>query len=48
MRLHPYRVDALLGTASVGKVVQPLDDAPGMYEIFQKKEDGCIKVVLKP
>ena len=26
----------------------PLDDAPGMYEIFQKKEDGCIKVVLKP
>jgi threonine dehydrogenase-like Zn-dependent dehydrogenase len=26
----------------------PLEDAPGMYEIFQKKEDGCIKVVLKP
>jgi threonine dehydrogenase-like Zn-dependent dehydrogenase len=26
----------------------PLDDAPGMYEVFQKKEDGCIKVVLKP
>jgi len=23
-------------------------DEPAMYEIFQKKEDGCIKVVLKP
>ncbi len=26
----------------------PLEDAPHMYEVFQKKEDGCIKVVLKP
>ncbi len=26
----------------------PLDEAPHMYEIFQKKEDGCIKVVLQP
>ncbi len=26
----------------------PLTDAPGLYEIFQKKEDGCIKVVLQP
>jgi threonine dehydrogenase-like Zn-dependent dehydrogenase len=26
----------------------PLDRAPEMYETFQKKEDGCIKVVLKP
>jgi threonine dehydrogenase-like Zn-dependent dehydrogenase len=26
----------------------PLEEAPHMYEIFQKKEDGCIKVVLKP
>ncbi|MCU1570629.1 MAG: threonine dehydrogenase [Naasia sp.] len=25
-----------------------LDEAPHMYEIFQKKEDGCIKVVLQP
>jgi threonine dehydrogenase-like Zn-dependent dehydrogenase len=22
--------------------------APRMYDLFQKKEDGCIKVVLKP
>jgi threonine dehydrogenase-like Zn-dependent dehydrogenase len=26
----------------------PLTDAPGLYETFQKKEDGCIKVVLQP
>jgi len=26
----------------------PLEDAPRMYEIFQKKEDGCVKVVLTP
>ncbi|MCU1437552.1 MAG: threonine dehydrogenase [Naasia sp.] len=32
-----------LVTHSVG-----LDEAPRMYEIFQKKEEGCIKVVLKP
>ncbi|HKU31968.1 zinc-dependent alcohol dehydrogenase [Arthrobacter sp. NyZ413] len=25
-----------------------LDDAPGLYEKFQKKEDGCVKVVLAP
>jgi threonine dehydrogenase-like Zn-dependent dehydrogenase len=25
-----------------------LDEAPHAYEIFQKKQDGCIKVVLKP
>jgi threonine dehydrogenase-like Zn-dependent dehydrogenase len=26
----------------------PLDDAPRAYEMFQKKTDGCIKVLLKP
>jgi threonine dehydrogenase-like Zn-dependent dehydrogenase len=26
----------------------PLEEAPGAYEMFKKKEDGCIKVVLKP
>ena len=26
----------------------PLDDAPGAYEMFQDKTDGCIKVVLDP
>ncbi|TNH27638.1 glutathione-dependent formaldehyde dehydrogenase [Micromonospora orduensis] len=26
----------------------PLSEAPQAYEMFQKKEDGCIKVVLNP
>jgi threonine dehydrogenase-like Zn-dependent dehydrogenase len=26
----------------------PLDEAPGAYEMFQKKEDGAVKVVLSP
>ena len=26
----------------------PLEDAPHAYDIFKKKEDGCIKVVLNP
>jgi threonine dehydrogenase-like Zn-dependent dehydrogenase len=26
----------------------PLDDAPRLYDTFQKKEDGCVKVVLQP
>ena len=25
-----------------------LQDAPKMYKIFRDKQDGCIKVVLKP
>jgi len=28
--------------------VLPLSEAPRGYEIFQKKEDNCVKVVLKP
>ncbi len=26
----------------------PLEDAPDAYEMFQKKEDGCVKVILTP
>jgi alcohol dehydrogenase len=26
----------------------PLTEADKMYDIFNKKEDGCVKVVLKP
>jgi threonine dehydrogenase-like Zn-dependent dehydrogenase len=26
----------------------PLEQAPEMYELFKKKQDGCIKVVLQP
>jgi threonine dehydrogenase-like Zn-dependent dehydrogenase len=25
-----------------------LERAPEMYETFQKKQDGCVKVLLKP
>ena len=28
--------------------VFPLEEAPLAYELFKKKQDGCIKVVLKP
>jgi threonine dehydrogenase-like Zn-dependent dehydrogenase len=37
-----------LGTTDLVTHTVPLEEAPDMYEIFQKKEDGCIKVVLKP
>jgi threonine dehydrogenase-like Zn-dependent dehydrogenase len=26
----------------------PLQDAPHMYEVFQKKQDGAFKVLLQP
>jgi threonine dehydrogenase-like Zn-dependent dehydrogenase len=26
----------------------PLEDAATAYEVFQRKDDGCIKVVLDP
>jgi threonine dehydrogenase-like Zn-dependent dehydrogenase len=26
----------------------PIDDGPDMYRTFREKEDGCVKVVLKP
>jgi len=25
-----------------------LEDAPRMYEVFQKKQDNCLKVVMTP
>jgi threonine dehydrogenase-like Zn-dependent dehydrogenase len=28
--------------------VFPLAEAPDAYEIFKKKLDGCVKVILKP
>jgi threonine dehydrogenase-like Zn-dependent dehydrogenase len=26
----------------------PLDEGPGMYPIFERKQDSCVKVILKP
>lgn len=53
--VHRY-LPKLLSTIEEGKIdpsfivthTVPMDQAPHMYEIFQAKQDGCIKVVLKP
>ncbi|MEU3846138.1 zinc-dependent alcohol dehydrogenase [Micrococcus terreus] len=37
-----------LGVLDLATHQVPLDEAPRMYELFQKKQEGCIKVVLKP
>jgi threonine dehydrogenase-like Zn-dependent dehydrogenase len=37
-----------LGLESFATHRLPLEEAPGAYEMFQKKTDGCFKVVLKP
>ncbi len=42
------RDDDPLGTGDLATHVLPLDEAPRGYEIFQKKRDGAIKVVLEP
>jgi threonine dehydrogenase-like Zn-dependent dehydrogenase len=36
------------GTADFATHHQPLATAPDAYDMFQKKQDGCIKVVLHP
>ncbi|MGB3633588.1 MAG: zinc-dependent alcohol dehydrogenase [Rubrobacteraceae bacterium] len=40
--------DDPLGTEDLKTHEMPLTDAPLGYEMFQKKQDGAIKVVLKP
>lgn len=42
------RDDDPLGVLDLRTHRASLEDAPAMYETFQKKEDGCIKVVLDP
>jgi threonine dehydrogenase-like Zn-dependent dehydrogenase len=37
-----------LGTLDITTHRLPLADAPGAYEMFRDKTDGCIKVVLQP
>jgi threonine dehydrogenase-like Zn-dependent dehydrogenase len=37
-----------LGTEDLATHSVPLEEAPRAYEIFQKKQDGAIKVLLKP
>jgi threonine dehydrogenase-like Zn-dependent dehydrogenase len=40
--------DDPLGTEDLATHRLPLDQAPAGYELFQKKEDGCIKVLFQP
>jgi threonine dehydrogenase-like Zn-dependent dehydrogenase len=42
------RDEDVLGLETLATHRPPLDDAPAAYEMFQQKQDGCIKVVLKP
>lgn len=37
-----------LGSEDLTTHQLPLEQAPHGYRIFQKKQDGCIKGVLKP
>ncbi|MGN6783402.1 MAG: zinc-dependent alcohol dehydrogenase [Marmoricola sp.] len=37
-----------LGTEDLATHLVPLEEAPRMSEVFQKKEDNCVKVVLRP
>ena len=40
--------DDPLGVTDLATHHLPLDDAPRAYEIFQKKQDGSIKILLHP
>jgi threonine dehydrogenase-like Zn-dependent dehydrogenase len=40
--------DDPLGVETFATHRLPLDEAPQAYEIFQKKQDGCFKVLLQP
>jgi threonine dehydrogenase-like Zn-dependent dehydrogenase len=40
--------DDVLGVETLATHHVPLEQAAEAYEMFQKKQDGCIKVVLKP
>lgn len=42
------RDDDPLGVEDLRTHRLPLADAPRAYEMFQKKQDGCVKVVLEP
>jgi threonine dehydrogenase-like Zn-dependent dehydrogenase len=38
----------VLGVDSFATHHVPLDEAPNAYEIFQKKQDGAVKIVFQP
>jgi threonine dehydrogenase-like Zn-dependent dehydrogenase len=37
-----------LGAEGLPTHTHPLAEAPRAYEMFQKKQDGAIKILLKP
>jgi threonine dehydrogenase-like Zn-dependent dehydrogenase len=37
-----------LGTESFATHHMPLDDGPEAYDMFQKKQDGAVKILLRP
>jgi threonine dehydrogenase-like Zn-dependent dehydrogenase len=40
--------DDVLGVETLATHRVSLEEAPAAYDMFQKKQDGCVKVVLKP
>jgi len=40
--------DDPLGVDTFATHTLPLDQAPYGYDIFQKKQDGAVKIILKP
>ena len=40
--------DDVLGVEDFASHHLPLEDAPHAYEIFQKKQDGAVKVLFQP
>ena len=46
--LDTLRAGDPLDAAGLVTTQAPLDDAPAMYEAFKRKQDGVIKVVLRP
>jgi threonine dehydrogenase-like Zn-dependent dehydrogenase len=42
------RDDDPLGVDEFASHRRPLEEAPQAYEAFQKKQDGAVKVVLRP
>ena len=40
--------DDVFGVDDLASHRVPLEQAPEMYDLFQRKADGCVKVVLKP
>jgi threonine dehydrogenase-like Zn-dependent dehydrogenase len=48
--LMPLVIDEAdpLGVEDLATHKLPLEEAPRAYEVFQKKEDGAIKILLQP